>query len=82
MKKSSVGKITSVVMALFFALLVGCSGESPDSLFETAQFEEKQTNFMHAKELYQQIIRDHPDSEWAKKAKKRFEALEGLYPDL
>ena len=82
MKKSNVGKIIFVVMPLFFVLLVGCGGESPDSLFETAKFEEKQTNFMHAKELYQQIIRDHPDSEWAKKAKKRFEALEGLYPDL
>ena len=81
MKKSNVGEITSVVVALFFFLLVGCGGESPDSLFETAQFEEKQTNFAHAKELYHQIIRDHPDSELAKKAKERFEALEGLYPE-
>ena len=81
MKKSNVGKITFVVVALFFFLLVGCGGESPDSLFETAQFEEKQTNFAHAKELYYQIIRAHPDSEWAKKAKERFEALEGLYPE-
>ena len=81
MKKSSSGKINFVMVVLFFVLLVGCGGESPDSLFETAQFEEKQTNFAHAKELYHKIIRDHPDSELAKKAKKRFEALEGLYPE-
>ena len=41
----------------------------------------KQTNFTHAKELYHQIIRDHPDSEWAKKAKERFDALGDLYSD-
>ena len=82
MKKSNVGKIIFVVMVLLFVLLVGCAGESPDNLFETAKFEEKQTNFTHAKELYREIMRDHPDSEWAKKAKKRFEALEGLYPDF
>ena len=81
MKKSNVNKITFVIVVLVFAFLVGCGGESPDSLFETAQFEEKQTNFTHAKELYHQIIRDHPDSEWAKMAKERFEALEGLYPE-
>ena len=81
MKKSSVNKITFVIVVLVFAFLVGCGGESPDSLFETAQFEEKQTNFTHAKELYRQIIHDHPDSEWARRAKERFEALEGLYPE-
>ena len=81
MKKSSSGKINFVMVVLFFVLLVGCGGESPDSLFETAQFEEKQTNFTHAKELYHQIIRDHPDSEWAKKAKERFDALGNLYSD-
>ncbi len=81
METSNVDKITFVAMVLFFVLLVGCGGESPDSLFETAQFEEKQTNFTHAKELYHQIILDHPDSEWAKMAKERFEALEGLYPE-
>ena len=81
METSNVDKITFVAMVLFFVLLVGCGGESPDSLFETAQFEEKQTNFTHAKELYHEIIRDHPDSEWAKKAKERFDALGDLYPD-
>jgi len=61
--------------------MVGCGGESPESLFGTAQFEEKQTNFTHAKELYQEIIKEHPDSEWAKKARERFKSLQDLYPE-
>ncbi len=69
------------IVTSLFSLVAGCGGESPESVFATAQFEEKQTNFKHAKELYQQIIREHPDSDWAKKAKERFEALEDLYPD-
>lgn len=64
-----------VVLGLLLIVMGGCVGESPESLFETAQFEEKQTNFEHARQLYEQIIRDHPDSEWAKKAKERLEAL-------
>jgi TolA-binding protein len=63
------------MIGLLFALTVGCGGESPESLFGTAQFEEKQTNFAHAKELYQRIISEHPDSEWAKRAKERVEEL-------
>lgn len=79
MGNSKTARVILVVVGLFFSfLMVGCGGESPESLFGTAQFEEKQTNFTHAKELYQQIIRDHPDSEWAKKAKERLVALEKL----
>ncbi len=61
---------------LALCLIVGCGGESPESLFETAQFEERQTNVAHARELYQRIIQERPDSEWAKKAKARLEQLE------
>ncbi len=64
-----------VGLMLLFSLIVGCGGESPENLFETAQFEERQTNVAHAKELYQRIILEHPDSEWAKKAKARLEQL-------
>ena len=68
--------IVLVILGLLFSLIVGCGGESPESLFETAQFEERQTNVAHARELYQRIILEHPDSEWAKKAKARLEQLE------
>ena len=63
---------------LALCLIVGCGGESQESLFETAQFEERQTNVVHAGELYQRIMQEHPDSEWAKKAKARLEQLDQL----
>ena len=69
-------KSVLVALGLLFSLIVGCGGESPESLFETAQFEERQTNVAHARELYQRIILEHPGSEWAKKAKTRLEQLE------
>lgn len=81
MKNSKTTTLFLVMVGLLLALSMGCGGESAESLFGTAQFEEKQTNFSHAKELYQRIISEHPDSEWAKKAGERFEALEGLYPE-
>ena len=54
--------------------LSGC-GEDPKRLFETAQFEERQNNQSHARELYKQIVQFHPESEWAKQAKIRLTEL-------
>ncbi|MCY4613312.1 MAG: hypothetical protein OXB94_06810 [Nitrospira sp.] len=65
-----------VILGLLWSLIAGCGGESAESLFETAQFEERQTNVAHARELYQRIMLEHPDSEWAKKAKARLEQME------
>ena len=65
-----------MIVVLLWTLTVGCGGESQKRLFGTAQFEEKQTNFAHAKELYERIIRENPDSEWAKKAKALLEELQ------
>jgi len=75
MKKSKTTTVILVIVGLFLVLMVGCGGESPESLFDTAQFEEQQMNKAHATELYERIIRDHPDSEWAKKAKERLKVL-------
>jgi TolA-binding protein len=76
MKKFNSATMVLILVGLLFSLIVGCGGESPESLFDTAQFEEKQMNKAHAMELYERIIRDHPDSDWAKKAKERLQALE------
>ncbi len=70
-----------VVLGMIIALLLGivlgaCGGEGPESLYGTAQFEETQTNFEHARQLYNQIIENYPDSEVAQKAKGRLEVLE------
>ena len=68
--------IVLVIFGLLVSLMAGCSGENPERLFETAQFEEKQTNIAHARELYQRIILEHPGSEWESKAKARLEKTE------
>ena len=66
------------VVALVWVVVMGMSGcgEDPKQLFDTAQFEEKQNNQAHARELYERVIQASPDSEWAKKAKERMEALD------
>ena len=66
-----------VVILIWVVVVVmsGC-GEDPKQLFDTAQFEEQQNNQAHARELYERVIQASPDSEWAKKAKERMEALE------
>lgn len=51
----------------------GC-GEDPRQLYETAQFEEQQHNRAHAQELYERIIQQHPESEFAEKARQQLEA--------
>ena len=69
----------SVIRAAFalslFLGVAGC-GESPQQMFETAQFEELQNNHKHARELYERIIQKHPDSEFAKKAASRLAELQ------
>ena len=45
-------------------------------MFETAQFEELQNNHEHAEELYRKIIKEYPESEYAKKSKERLLELE------
>lgn len=57
------------------ALLGGCAGDKGKELFETAQFEEKQHNLDHAKQLYQEIVTKYPDSPVAKQAQERLTAL-------
>lgn len=59
-------------------LLVSSSACGPDQatqMLETAQFEERQTNKAHAKELYEDIIRHYPDSPAAKTARARLADL-------
>jgi TolA-binding protein len=60
--------IRACAVALF---LMGCAGNGAEELFETAQFEEKQNNLAHARELYEQIVARYPDSDIARKAGER-----------
>jgi len=61
-----------LVLTIFLAITsFGCSGSTPEDLFDTAKLEELQDNHEHARELYQQIIEKYPESEYAKQSKER-----------
>jgi len=65
-----------VLLVLMLVLpLAGC-GDGAEEMFETAQFEEVQNNKEHARKLYNRILRDHPDSPFAAKARERLAAME------
>jgi outer membrane protein assembly factor BamD (BamD/ComL family) len=63
------------VIAMSALLSAGCSGDKGKELFETAQFEEKQHNVPHAVQLYEEIVKKHPKSEFAGKAGERLAEL-------
>ncbi|ODT45744.1 MAG: hypothetical protein ABS70_02450 [Nitrospira sp. SCN 59-13] len=52
-----------------------CGADQASQMLETAQFEERQTNKAHAKELYEDIVRQYPDSPAAKTARARLAEL-------
>ncbi len=62
---------------LWIAVLAGsgCTGNKAEELFETAQFEEQQNNQEHARQLYEEIVKDYQNSEAAKKAAERLSQL-------
>lgn len=62
-------------MLMLFSVAVAACGDDPQQVYETAQFEEQQRNFTHARELYEQLVRDHPDSTYAERARKRLAEL-------
>jgi TolA-binding protein len=56
-------------------LLLSCSGDKAKELLEAAEFEERQMNLPHAKQLYEDVIRLYPTSKEAEKAQARLAAL-------
>ncbi|MBI3807514.1 MAG: hypothetical protein HY281_08400 [Nitrospirae bacterium] len=61
--------------ALCCVLLLSCSGDKAKDLLETAEFEERQMNIPHAKQLYEDVIRLYPNSKEAETARARLAAL-------
>ena len=55
--------------------LAACSADKSQELLETAEFEERQRNVVHAKQLYEEIIRSYPSSPQADTARARLAAL-------
>jgi outer membrane protein assembly factor BamD (BamD/ComL family) len=68
-------RIVILVMVAVALLSAGCTGDKGKELFETAQFEEKQHNIPHAVQLYEEIVKKHPKSEYAAKAGERLTEL-------
>lgn len=59
-----------ILLLVSLILMAGCADKGKE-LYETAQFEEKQRNLEHAAQLYREIIKKAPDSEYAGKAAQR-----------
>lgn len=74
-------QVFTAALFLFLLTATSCSGKKAEELFKTAQFEELQTNWEHAGELYERILADYPESGEAGKAKGRLKELsvEGKY---
>jgi hypothetical protein len=69
--------VTSMAAAviLLSLALAACSGDKAKELLETAQFEERQMNVPHAKQLYEEVIRLYPSSREAQTARERLAKL-------
>lgn len=70
-------KMIGILICALGLALAACSRDGAKELYETAQLEELQNNPAHARELYREILKSHPESEHAVKAKERLDALEG-----
>jgi hypothetical protein len=64
-----------ILCALCCVVLLSCSGDKAKDLLETAEFEERQMNLPHAKQLYEDVIRLYPTSKEAATAQTRLAAL-------
>ena len=63
-------------IVLAAALLVVACGSSAKELLDTAEFEELQRNTTHAREIYREIVQQHPNAPEAAKAQERLLALD------
>lgn len=70
-----IGNITKILIVSFIMICAvsffSCTGENAKELYNTAQFEELQKNTVHANELYEEIIKKYPESEYAEKAREK-----------
>ena len=67
-------RVLFLSIIVFCFIFLGCADKAKEN-FETAQFEELQTNYTHARKLYKNIIENDPESEYANKAKDRLEII-------
>jgi TolA-binding protein len=68
-------RVVAWMIPSLLLVLTACGPDQAAQLLETAQFEERQTNRAHARELYEEILRHYPDSPAAKTARTRLTEL-------
>ncbi len=61
----------TMILLLVMLTMAGCTGDKGKELYETARFEEQQHNRDHAVQLYREIVKKYPGSDYAEKAGKR-----------
>ncbi len=64
-------RVTVVAATLFAVLGCGAADRRAQDLYTTAELEERQFNHAHARELYDAVVHDFPDSPWAARARER-----------
>ncbi len=69
-----------LVLALSPTACTSSHERAAQDAYELAQFEEKQGNADHARQLYQEIVTKHPDTAWAEKANARLTELQPVQP--
>ena len=62
-------------MLICAVMLLSCSSNQAEELFKTAEFEELQNNREHARQLYEDIMKNYPESDYAGKAEARLSDL-------
>lgn len=62
-------------LTMLMFVLWGCTGDKPKEMLETAEFEERQMNLPHAKQLYEDLVRLYPATREADIARSRLSAL-------
>jgi len=67
--------LTVVFLLAVFVAFAACSGTGGKELFDTAKFEEVQNNKEHARELYEEVVKKYPKSEYAGRAEERLKEL-------
>ncbi len=67
--------LRTILCLLLLALTVACDVDKAKELLDTAEFEERQMNLPHAKQLYEDVIRLYPGSKEAEAARARLAQL-------
>lgn len=61
---------------VFCVTLAACGGkDKAEEMLKTAEFEERQQNVAHAKQLYEEVVRLYPSSGQAEFARARLDKL-------